>query len=274
MQIAIHKISRRLFLSIAICLLFGLHSTAYAADMTGMQIMRAAEQRHRVKSEIILETMRMGSGDETFETRTIQIYRRQDLQGLDQTLIVFKVPADVRGTALLSKETTTGNDDQWLYSPSRRRITRVAQGSKRNYFMGTDFSYEDLEPENVDDYRYERQADTDHESGPCFVIEAVPADMERQNRSAYSRRIIHVFKDIYYPVEIRFFDRHDRHVKTLVNQDLFQITAESWRPRTITMTNHQRRHRTMIKVDRNEVNVEIDPMVFTERYLTSERHLD
>jgi hypothetical protein len=252
----------------------GLAANTDANDVTGLQIMRAVEQRHRVESESILQTMQLGSGDDIIETRTLQIYTRQDQQGLDQSLIVFKAPADVRGTALLIKETATDDDDQWLYSPSRRRITRVAQGSKRNYFMGTDFSYEDLEPENLDHHRYRRLEDSDHTRGSCFVIEAVPVDEKRAKRSAYSRRIIYVRQDIYYPVEILFFDHHNRHVKTLVNQELLQITNASWRPQKITMNHHQRNHHTTIKVDRHEVDADIHPMVFSERYLTSERHLN
>lgn len=270
----INKISRQRFCSITLFLFFSLLSAAFATDMTGIEIMQAVEQHHRVNSEVIVETMQMGSGDTIFETRTTRIYRQLDPQGLDQTLIVFNAPPDVRGTALLIKETASAGDDQWLYSPARRRLTRVAQGSKRNYFMGTDFTYEDLELETIDDYLYSRQADVDHAGGPCFVIEAVPAYPERQMNSDYLRRIIYVRKDILYPVEIRFFDRHDQHIKTLVNQDLHQIATGFWRPRTISMDNHQRNHFTTIRINRDEVNIDIPPMVFTERYLISERHLD
>jgi hypothetical protein len=267
-------ISRRLLFIHVFCLFVGLHSISCAEDMTGMQIMCAFEQRHSARSEIILQTMYLGSGDDIFETRTAQIYNLKDPQGLDQALIVFKGPVDIRGTALLTRETTTETDDQWIYSPSRRQITRVAQGSKRNYFMGTDFSYEDLESENLEDYLYKRLADAHHASGPCFVIEATPVDTELQKQSAYSRRTLQVRKDIFYPVEIHFFDHHNRHVKVLTNQDLYQTVSGSWRPRTITMINLQRNHSTKIKIDRNDIDVDINPMVFTERYLISERHLD
>ena len=41
-------------------------------------------------------------------------------------------------------------DDQWLYMPAYgQKLKRIAGGNKKGYFMGTDFSYEDLRPENL-----------------------------------------------------------------------------------------------------------------------------
>ena len=65
--------------------------------------------------------------------------------GEDKTSTVFLVPAEVRGTAFLQFAHKDRDAEQWLFLPALGRIRQIAAQSKNESFMGTDFSYRDLE---------------------------------------------------------------------------------------------------------------------------------
>ena len=73
---------------------------------------------------------------------------------------MFDSPAGVEGVALLTWQVASGEDDQWISLPAAGGdLKRQASGSKRNYFMGTDFANEDLVAEDRSKYSYERSDD-------------------------------------------------------------------------------------------------------------------
>ena len=41
---------------------------------------------------------------------------------LNKSLIVFKDPADVKGSSVLTHSHIVGNDDQWIYLPALKRV--------------------------------------------------------------------------------------------------------------------------------------------------------
>jgi len=65
--------------------------------------------------------------------------------GEDKTSTVFIVPPEVRGTAFLQFAHKDRDAEQWLFLPALGRIRQIAAQSKNESFMGTDFSYRDLE---------------------------------------------------------------------------------------------------------------------------------
>ncbi len=63
----------------------------------------------------------------------------------DKILAVFETPPDIRGTAFLQFQHRDADADQWLYLPALRRVRRITSSVKDESFMGTDFSYRDME---------------------------------------------------------------------------------------------------------------------------------
>ncbi|MCG8375835.1 MAG: outer membrane lipoprotein-sorting protein [Chlorobiales bacterium] len=35
-------------------------------------------------------------------------------------------------------------DDKWLYMPAMKKVRRISGASKNEYFMGSDFTYDDM----------------------------------------------------------------------------------------------------------------------------------
>ena len=72
----------------------------------------------------------------------------------DKSMITFNSPRDVKGTSTLTFTHKVGDDDQWLYLPSIKRVKRISSSNKSGPFMGSEFSYEDLSSQEVEKYTY------------------------------------------------------------------------------------------------------------------------
>ncbi len=77
-------------------------------------------------------------------TREVTIRTKKFEGDKTRTLLRFEAPSDVKGVAMLQWADPKGADSQWLYLPELRKVRQVAGGAKRQSFVGTDFSYEDL----------------------------------------------------------------------------------------------------------------------------------
>jgi hypothetical protein len=116
--------------------------------------MQKHRQVHRVKDEEEQLVLRLVSKSGAVKERRVVRFTMNGADDLNKILIRFLAPRDVENTALLTWEAKDGNDDQWLYLPATRNPKRIAAAGKKNRFMGTDFTYEDLRPENLAVHSY------------------------------------------------------------------------------------------------------------------------
>lgn len=258
----------------AVAALF-LWGNAQAAELTGRQIMDDAANRHESDHEV--QTLRMvlieADGPET--ERTIRQFSRKGEDGQYKYLLVFDAPAGVKGVALLTWQNKGGDDDQWSYLPAMgKTLKRIASGGRSNYFMGTDFAFEDLVGESRDDFRYDRQPDETIGTQAVHVIDAVPVG--ETVTSGYERRRLFVAKDTLLTVRIDYFERRTaKLIKRLTVEEAEQIPGkpQMWRPRKTLMDNFKVGHKTRMDVqerDFGEASVPTD--LFEHRYILSGRH--
>lgn len=151
----------------------------------------------------------------------------------DKTLIIFREPKKVRGTALLTHAHGAREDDQWLYLPKLGRVKRISGSSKAGSFLGSEFAYEDLAPQEVDDYRYKYLRDESLAGVEMFVVERIPKNTD----SGYTRQIVWVDKKEYRIFQADFYDRKDSHSKRLTISDYKLYLDKYWRPHRMNMVN-------------------------------------
>ncbi len=267
---------------IIICILAGLwfmsFSTLQAAELTGRQVMEKQKERHKVKSEIGSEVMLLVDKDNNREKRLVKRYAKETGKDLHRYLVVFQGPADVKGTALLTWEQKGRENDQWLYLPAQKKMQRIAKGSKKNYFMGTDFTYEDMEPEDINNFNYTilrtEQFSQDGKMNECYVLQAVPANEDKKRESGYSKRIMWIDKKNFITLKGEFYDRRDRLQKTQTSHELENVGGAVWRPKKTMMSHHEKNHKTITGVTSRKINSSVDDSVFTERFILSGRHAE
>ncbi len=159
----------------------------------------------------------------------------KDINDGDKTLIIFREPKRIRGTALITHAHQQRDDDQWLYLPALGRVKRISGASKAGSFVGSEFSYEDLAPQEVDDYTYEYIGDEIFAEQDCFKVKRVPVDKD----SGYTQQFVWVDKSEYRIQKVEFYDRKATLIKILTITSYQQYLDQYWRPGYLSMINQQ-----------------------------------
>ncbi len=161
----------------------------------------------------------------------------------DKSLSIFDRPRDVEGTAFLSFSHTTGNDDQWLYLPALSRVKRISTSNKSGPFMGSEFSYEDISSQEVDEYTYTWIRDEPLDGQDMYVIERVPVD----KNSGYTKLVTWIDKEHFRTMKVEFYDRKGSLMKTLTYESYRQYLGQYWRSDQMNMVNHQTGKSTVLE---------------------------
>ena len=181
----------------------------------------------------------------------------------DKSLFVFDQPKDVQGTALLSHAHVNSPDDQWLYLPALKRVKRISASTRSGSFMGSEFSYEDMTAQEVEEYRYRYLRDEPCGELTCTVSEQVPLD----EKSGYSRKVVWQDTDELRVWKMELYDRGASHLKTLRFANYQQYLDQYWRAGEQTMVNHLTGASTVLKWTDFRFRTELDDREFTQTAL-------
>src|SRR5207247_5536177 len=112
--------------------------------------------------------------------------------GDSKMVLRFTAPAEVKGVALLVVNHPDRASDQWMWTPGIERDRRIALQDRSTRFFGTDFSFEDLEERDVDQYDYALLGDDTVDGLAGWKIESTP---KAARSSQYTRSIVWIRKD-------------------------------------------------------------------------------
>ena len=139
--------------------------------------------------------------------------------------------------------------------------------------MGSDFSYADMGSGKLDDYTYTLAGNETIDGKDCYILEAIPSTEKIKKDEGYSKKIIWVRKDIFYPVQQQYYDKKGEYLKMMQSSVLQEIEgAGVWIATHIVMVNVQKKgNETVMELEEIEVNTGIPDEFFTQRNLTKER---
>jgi len=251
----------------------------YLFAITGKEVIEKEKKLQATNTEQSHELMILIDEDGTLEKRELKRYIKKNKKtNLRDALITFIKPTDINGVALLEKQYKKGEQSQWLYIPALNKLQRIAKGSKKNYFMGTDFTYEDLSPIKISNYTYKiikeepiKVAKND-KSEDCYVIEMTPTN-QYSPETNYGKKIIWVTKKHFYTKKIEFYNKNNKLIKTQVAWDFINPVGTVYRPIKIKVDNIEENHKTLVKVERIKINKPIKNKVFSKSYLLNEEHM-
>ena len=129
---------------------------------------------------------------------------------LSKAVVRYTHPTDIRYAGYLVQSNAERANDQFIYYPSKRRIVRVSL--RHEAVHGTDFSFEDVIPRELEDARYQRQADAEYGGIPVFVVELVPRE---RAASEYSKVWVYVDQQRFVPLRTRYWDAAGVEIKEL-----------------------------------------------------------
>ncbi len=244
-----------------------LHSVrADEAAERGLAIAKEAKSRDTGYQDFIATvTMTLKNKQGQSSVRKMDVKTLEAPGEGEKALIVFSAPADTKGTALLSYsyKDPAKEDDQWLFLPSVKRVKRIASGNKTGSFVGSEFSYEDISPQQVEKYTYKYLRDEVLAKVDCFVVERYPLDA----KSGYTKQISWLDKAEYRPYKVELYDRKNTKIKTLLIIGYDQYLGKFWRPKKSYMLNHQTGKSTTLDFEGYQFRTGLKPSDFDQSVL-------
>jgi len=254
------------FLSSFLCFTLGLTLIAPIAPVRaqdGMSADAIAEKMLRQdafgwdEAETTIRMVLTDSAGKKGERTMENLRRRKD--GQLQSIVRFRSPQEVAGTAFLMLERTKGESEQYIYLPGLKRTRRIVGREREGSFMGSDFSYADFERRDTRESTQKRLADEDLGGVKTYVIESTP---KSGSESAYSKIETWVRQDNFLPLRIKFYDKAGKLFKTFYTK---RIKTMDGRPVIVEsqMVNKQTNHSTELVVDNLRPRKDIPDTEFT-----------
>jgi outer membrane lipoprotein-sorting protein len=185
-------------------------------------------------------------------------FERIGAHGHSKSVPRFTAPAEVKGVALLVVNHADRASDQWMWTPAIERDRRIALQDRSTRFFGTDFSFEDLEERDVDQYDYALTGDDTVDGAACWTIHSTP---KQAKSSQYTKSTVWIRKDNYALARIENFVK-DEVVRRLAYSDIRNVQG-IWTARQLEMADLRRGSRTRLTLDKLEYNVPLKDEDFT-----------
>ncbi|MDF1564167.1 MAG: outer membrane lipoprotein-sorting protein [Deltaproteobacteria bacterium] len=195
--------------------------------------------------------------------RSLEIQSMQE-EGLLRTRVQILAPADVAGTAFLTLEREGKDDEQHMFLPALGKVRRISGSAKKGSFMGTDFSYADLETRDAEDNHCELVGEETLEGKKVWHLSTRPKTPDKDD--AYSRAELWVQQETLVPVKIELFDRKEKLLKVLEVQKV-EKRGERFVATESTMRNVQKETWTKMSLGEVDFSAEFPPETFTSRSL-------
>ena len=237
---------------------------AAAAGQDARQIMQESQRRATARSQRYEGDLEVVAANSKVTRKSWQSIRLGS-SGNSKAVIRFTAPAEVKGVALLVVNHPDRSSDQWMWTPAIGRDRRIALQDRSTRFFGTDFSFEDLEERDVDQYDYSLTGQEAIDGAPCWRIEA-RARKGKVSQYSYSR--VWVRQDNYVPAQ------YENYIKDQLARRLRQSQIENvqgiWTPRLLEMHDLRRNSHTILRIEKLEYNLALKEDEFTLQALRRE----
>ncbi len=241
-------------------------ATVQAEPLDAAEIMKRVDERYdgdtrESRAQLIL-----------IDKRDRQRVRDLTLFGLDteeveKSVIYFMSPADVEGTAYMAYdwEDPSREDDSWLYLPAMQKIKRVAASEESGAFMGSDFSYADINGIDYEDFTYTMIEESEDVDGhDCWVIESLPKDKSVIDKTGYTKSVNWIRKDNFVQVKGIINVEKGNRIKYFAARDLREVQG-IWTAHTLQMVttrNNKKEHASLFQITEVHYNGDVDASMF------------
>lgn len=252
----------RATLTLLLTLLTASSAFAQTGEPTGEEIINKAVDRNAMGFQAGQAQLTLTIEDSKKERRE----RRLDIQSKKiaeqaHTRVKLLEPAEVKGQAFLFAE-REGEDDVWMYLPAFKVTRRIEGGQKNGAFLGSHFTYADLESRDLKDGVYTRLPDEKIGKIDVYVVDSKPNPAAK---SDYSKITVWVRKSDFIPMRIRFFGKDDKVQKTLFIEKLDTSASGQTYAKQLTLRPEGGGYTTMTVDALNEA--ELDDAVFAKEQL-------
>jgi Outer membrane lipoprotein-sorting protein len=266
-------IAAMLFIA-AVSLPMGLES----AEVSALEVMQAVEDRDDGETMISKLTMILIDKKRHKRVRKIMGFRKD--YGKDvKSINFFLSPPKIKNTAFLSYDWDDENkeDDNWLYLPALRKDKRISAAGKKDSFMGSDFSYSDMNGLELSDWQYRFKKRSVKIGGiDCWAIEGIPKKERAEKvieETGYWKTETWVRKDIFMAIRSKLYVveevKSNKKIKYFMVGNISKIQG-IWTAKKLSMKttkNKRTEHRTILLFDDIVYNRGVDGTLFSRQQM-------
>ena len=240
----------------------GFTGSLFAQELTGREIVKKVYEQPTGDDQVADLTMTLTNKSGKQRVRIIKQYTK-DMGNVEKSIMFFQSPADVKNTSFMSwSYDSDKNDDQWIYLPALKKTKRISSDSKSDYFMGSDFTYDDLGDRKLDADTHTLIRSEAIDGVDYYVVESMSKDEDYM----YTKTMTWIRKDNFIGLKKEFYDEDEDLLKILSIKEFKEISGILVIINS-EMKNVQKDHRTMMVLSDIKVNTGMSDSKFTERMM-------
>lgn len=234
-----------------------------------MRKVDAVEEGDQLTSQLSMTMINKQGKTRLREATSFRKYFGQE----KRTFFVFRKPSNVDGTSFLTFDYPDAeqDDDQWLYLPSLRKVRRISSSDRGDFFLGTDFTYEDIKKAGkveLSDFNFKSLGNETiniaDESIDAIKIEATPKDSARAKNLGFGNSQLWVNPVNWIIVQAEYQDIKGRALRNYTASDIRQIDG-IWTKHTLEVKNHKTGHYSRFNITDIDYVKPVDDNLFTKR---------
>jgi len=164
--------------------------------------------------------------------------------GLSKTLTRFSKPADMAGVGFLQVMRDDADDDRHLYLPDLKKSRRIAGALRNNSFVGTDFSYADLDLRDLRESKATLSGKEKIGKFDYYKLDVVPTRSDSQ----YAKFELWVRTDNFLVGKWLMYDKANVLFKTYQASEMKRVDGH-WYANKSRIENHREKHTTDMYLD-------------------------
>src|SRR5207244_2776214 len=168
------------------------------------QIVEEAQKRTTTQSQRYEGTLQVIDAKNKISEKRWE-YDRIGSHGSSKAVLRFTAPAEVKGVALLVLNHPDRSSDQWMWTPAINRERRIALQDRSTRFFGTDFSFEDLEERDTNQFDYKLLGEEPIDGASCWKVQSAPKESKV---SQYTHSYLWIRKDNYAFAQIENYNKN------------------------------------------------------------------
>ena len=196
-----------------------------------------------------------------------------------KTILFYQKPTNVKGTSFMTFDypqapasNVEKDDDQWLYLPALRKVRRISASDRGDYFLGTDFTYEDIKLEGKlapQDYDFESlkletlQFDASV-SFDTILVRGTPKTDDISKELGYGKTEFWVDRGTWQIVKANYWDIKGKPLKTLTISDIRKVDGILTRHKLV-IDNHKTGHHTEFLFSEVDYKSPVKESLFSKR---------
>lgn len=194
---------------------------------------------------------------------------QKDIDEHEAIIMSVQYPTDVRDVGFLIKtykEALNKEDGLWMFLPAFRKVRRIAPQDKRGAFMGSEFSYFDLDKLRVSDFESEIVKEETIMGRPSWKISRIPRNRDIINKSGYYKVVLWIDKERDIILQQDYYDakgilfKRQKSSKVEKIQDIWTITQS-------TTDNFVEKKKSKIDYAETQYNLGLDTKLFRKTKL-------